>query len=951
MKKQKMSKKDKDKLLALARKRFAQIEAAEADIRNASLEDLKFTYNVENGQWPESVINERISDGRPCLTSNKLRKYVAQVANRERDRRLAGKVRPIDDNADIKTAKIIEGLIRQIEYTSKADEIYVDAGEKAIAGGFGYWRLVTREQDDSFEQEVFIEKINNQFSVYLDPWGEYAFIRKSISKEEFKDQYPGKIAASFDQTVAGEEYSQWCDEDRVFIAEYFYKERYDKTIAECMDIITGEKKIVELKKEMTPENLFSNGYKILRQKTKKAKKVKWAKINGYEVLEEGDWVGKNIPIIEVAGDKVNIGGKEYKRSLIRDAKDPQQMYNYWLPLALDTKLPTPEGWTTMDEVKTGDRLFDESGNICHVLGVSPVYSNRKCFRITFDDGSNIVADADHLWEVEARREGKSSMTHPQWTVKTATTEQLIPKTHYIYSAKPLNLPEMLLPIHPYILGIWLGDGDSTSAYITSGAKDIEEIREIIEKLGHKLSPVKWDKRTGAGKFSVYGLFSELKKLSLLRNKHIPPQYLRASHEQRLMLLWGLMDSDGSIGKSYLCNFTTTSDKLRDGFAELLRTVGIKAIYCTREPRKETFVSHSNVVHRITSKLKQYQFSFSFQKNETTFCLSRKKFLQQTKTFFHPRRTKRYSIASIEPIESVAVKCVRVTSKSNLFLAGEAMIPTHNTHMTETVALVPKSPYIVTPQEIKGFESIWNVANVKNLPYLMFNPQGNRIPKRELPPQMQTGAGQLLQIAAADIQDTIGMYESSFGEKGNERTGIAIRSRAGRSDFGTFHFSDNFRRAVLETVRHLIDIIPKIYDTQRIIRILGEDGAGEELVEINKEITIPLTGQKRIINDLTTGKYDVVADVKMWSTRRQESAELMASIMQASPNIAPLILDLVFKYNDFPGASEVEKRIKEHMPSLLGEKPGKDIDIEQEQSPAGEQNLPREGEGAPQWMKR
>jgi len=259
-----------------------------------------------------------------------------------------------------------------------------------------------------------------------------------------------------------------------------------------------------------------------------------------------------------------------------------------------------------------------------------------------------------------------------------------------------------------------------------------------------------------------------------------------------------------------------------------------------------------------------------------------------------------------------------------------------------MALVPKSPYIVTPQEIKGFESMWNVANVKNYPYLMFNPQGNRVPKREVPPQIQTGAGQLLQIAAVDIQDTIGMYEASFGEKSNERTGIAIKMRAGRSDFGTYHFSDNFRRAILETVRHLIDIIPKVYDTQRVIRILGEDGAGEELVEINKEMISPLTGQKRIINDLTVGKYDVVADVKMWSTRRQESAELMANIMQASPNIAPLILDLVFKYNDFPGASEVEKRIKEHMSQLLGGKPGKDI--EQEQSPVGEQELPREGEG-------
>lgn len=577
---------DIEKFLSTARDRFKRILVAESDIRSAALEDLKFTYNVDEGQWPASVRSERETDNRPCLTSNKLRKFVAQVANRERDQRLAGRVRPVDDKADIETAKIIEGLIRQIEYASKADEVYVDGGEKAIAGGFGYWRILTKETDDSFDQEVFIEKIENQFSVYLDPRGNYAFIREGMTKKEFEESYPDKQVTGFSDSGQGDEYSLWYEEDKVFIAEYFYKEKYDKTIVQCVNLTTGNTEVIELKEYITVDYLISNGYQVLQQKTKKATKVKWAKISGFEILEEGEWAGKDIPIIEVVGDKVNVAGKEYKRSLIRDAKDDQRMYNFW-----------------------------------------------------------------------------------------------------------------------------------------------------------------------------------------------------------------------------------------------------------------------------------------------------------------------------------------------------------KTHMTETVALAPKAPYLVSPQEIKGFESVWNQANQKNHPYLLYNPQGQRIPKREPPPQVPTGAAAMLQICASDIQDTIGMYDASFGEKSNERTGVAIRNRAARSDFGTYHFSDNFKRAVIETTRQLIDIIPKIYDTERRVRILGEDKE-EGIVEINKVMFNPATGQQVIINDLTVGKYDVVADIRIFSTRRQEAAEMMAATAQAMPNIAPLFIDKIFEFNDWPGAQEIKERIEKNLPALLGQK----------ETPPGGTNLPQTGGG-------
>jgi hypothetical protein len=192
---------------------------------------------------------------------------------------------------------------------------------------------------------------------------------------------------------------------------------------------------------------------------------------------------------------------------------------------------------------------------------------------------------------------------------------------------------------------------------------------------------------------------------------------------------------------------------------------------------------------------------------------------------------------------------------------------------------------------------------------------------------------MLQISAADIQDTIGMYDASFGEKSNERTGVAIKARAVRSDFGTYHFPDNFRRAVTDTVRQLIDIIPKIYDTERRVRILGTEGE-EAVLEINKTIFDPATGQQMVVNDITVGKYDVVADIRPYSTRRQEAEEKIASIIQGAPQVAPIMLPLFLKFSDIPGAEEAIEQLKQYLPALLGQT---------EQPPNGGQMIPQQGE--------
>src|SRR3990167_7911473 len=463
-------------LLALARERFEHIQTAEDHIRKAALEDIRFTYNVDEGQWDAAARKERETDGRPCLTANKLRKFVAIVANQERENRIAGKIRPVDDQSDPVTARILEDLIRQIEYASDAESIYASAGEQAAAGGAGYWRILTRFPEDGFDQEIVLQHVDNPFAVYLDPRRQYGFIADVLPEAEFKREYPNARAIDFSPQGLGEAWTLWYLPGKVRIAEYFVKEPVTRTLAQVRNPLTGQVLTVELRGGVTREELL-----------------------------------------------------------------------------------------------------------------------------------------------------------------------------------------------------------------------------------------------------VQGL------------------------------------------------------------------------------------------------------------------------------------------------------------------------------------------------EISGHEVMWDEANRKNHPYLLFNPQGQRIPKRETPPQVSSGHLAMLNRADADIKDTLGMFESFLGEASNERSGRAIFARERRSQVGVFHFPDNLRRAVVETTRQLIDLIPRVYDTERIVRIRGEQG-GEELIAINQTV-VDSTGRERLLHDLSLCKYDVVADVRQYSTRRQETVELIIAAMQYAPVVAPVLAALLFKYVDAAGAQEIEQEIRQFLSQL------------------------------------
>lgn len=239
-----------------------------------------------------------------------------------------------------------------------------------------------------------------------------------------------------------------------------------------------------------------------------------------------------------------------------------------------------------------------------------------------------------------------------------------------------------------------------------------------------------------------------------------------------------------------------------------------------------------------------------------------------------------------------------------------------TAAAETIALRPKAPYLLTPGQIKGYNEQWNTANVRNRPYLLYNPdkEAPGPPKREPPPESPVALIQEAEMAAEDMKGTTGIYDSSLGNKSNETSGTAIRSRQIQGDTATYHYGDNFQRGLEYLGRVLVDVIPKIYDNERVMRIMGNDGE-EESVEINKVIgTNPATQQPIIINDLTAARFDIrVRIARSADSKRLEAANGMLDFAKVDPQVMPIIADLIVKNSDWPGADEIAKRLRNMVP--------------------------------------
>lgn len=321
-----------DDFLADAREEFEECVEHEADNRKEALDDLRFARLDE--QWPEEVRKQRELDGRPCLTTNKLPAYIRQVVNDARQNTPSISVHPVDSKADPKTAEIIGGLIRNIEEQSGADVAYDTAIEFAVTMGFGYWRINTEYAcDDTFDLDIRIKQIVNPFSVYGDPYNDgpdssewnIAFVVDQLSKAAFERQYKGAEAVDWD----GEPYSglksPWIDGERVQIAERWAREEIESTAL----LLSDGQVMREDDFEQIRDFMASQGITVVADRPIKSHLVTQVIMSGAEVLERRKWAGRYIPIVPVYGEDLNVEGKRYLRSMVRAAKDPQRMFNYW----------------------------------------------------------------------------------------------------------------------------------------------------------------------------------------------------------------------------------------------------------------------------------------------------------------------------------------------------------------------------------------------------------------------------------------------------------------------------------------------------------------------------------------------------------------------------------------------------------------------------------------------
>jgi hypothetical protein len=238
-------------------------------------------------------------------------------------------------------------------------------------------------------------------------------------------------------------------------------------------------------------------------------------------------------------------------------------------------------------------------------------------------------------------------------------------------------------------------------------------------------------------------------------------------------------------------------------------------------------------------------------------------------------------------------------------------------MAEIMALQPKAPFMVSTKQVNGLEAIWADANAKNRPYLPYvtDPEAPP-PQRVQPPVSSQAVSQEVAMAAEDMKGTTGIYDASLGAQSNEKSGVAIRERKMEAQTNTSVYADNMVKAITQTGKILVSMIPKVYDTRRIVRILGEDDQ-EKQVLINELVV--QNGMAYPVNDLSVGAYDVrIAVGPSYETKRQEASEGMMAFLQAVPQAGPMVADLIAKMQDWPEADRVAERLRKMLPPGIAE---------------------------------
>jgi deoxycytidine triphosphate deaminase len=386
-------------------------------------------------------------------------------------------------------------------------------------------------------------------------------------------------------------------------------------------------------------------------------------------------------------------------------------------LAVDTPIPTPCGWRTMGDLRVGEEVFRPDGGPARIVAATGVMLGRPCFEVCFSDGESVIADAEHGWLTSTKSAcGRTGAPGVVTTADIAGSVHVGEEyRHHVGLTEPVQYPEQRLPIDPYVLGVWLGDGTSTGieAEVTCGAGD----EQILDEIAAARYAV-W-KSNGVSAYRIDGalrgravrgrdeygcvadgpLSSTLGGMGLLGDKHVPTAYLHASPAQRLALLQGLMDSDGDIDDAGRCEYVSIRECLADAVVEVAASLGL----CPVKRKKRT--TWQGVEHGVA-----YQVEFASWL--PVFRLERK--LARTRNDLHHRSR---AITAVRAVASTPVRCIQVASNDGMFLAGTAFVPTHNSSLGRLGLLTHSTAGFIDP----GFTGhiTLELSNVANLPITLW----------------------------------------------------------------------------------------------------------------------------------------------------------------------------------------------------------------------------------------
>jgi hypothetical protein len=379
--------KRKKAVLSTAKKRFQLCVESEQDVRQKSLDDLTFlsaSPDEPEKQWGQYALSERHRNKRPALVVNRIDQFAQHVTNAMRQNRVSAKVFPVDNEGDVETAEIRQGLLRHNEYASRADLAYDTAAFYAVTMGFGYYRLITDFCDPrSMDLEIKLLRIRNPFQVYLDPSAqepdgsdaEYGFIFTDYTREEYEAEFPDSELANLAdwEHSVGDAPADWVEEDGARVVEYYYKEWQEDTV---LVIGPPDGPFTTVLASDLPNGELPDGLIVKKQRETRIPTMKWSKLNALELLEETEWPVPRVPIYRVIGNELDLDGKTILKGIVRNLKDAQRQYNIMLSAQTEAAMDrgtvvAHEGQLEGHEEEWRTRISKNPA----VIGVQPVTLN------------------------------------------------------------------------------------------------------------------------------------------------------------------------------------------------------------------------------------------------------------------------------------------------------------------------------------------------------------------------------------------------------------------------------------------------------------------------------------------------------------------------------------------------------------------------------------------------